>query len=453
MNKTFVCLRVLCVSVVCLFLPDVRAGEDPAALAARLGSADFAEREAAYEALLAAAARDPEGVLAVLPSDPDDIEVRAACDRLREAVAREGMRRRLLAAVGEDPTARSAAEGFLRDSRNLSAYHALIQKIPESRMTGVATVLAPSLLSAEDPEFRSRGIQLIAQTGPGAVLAIRPLLDDPSETVRSSAIHALAGLKDAASVPRFMERLANGTESERAASMHALAALNAIGEIPRLLPLLEGKKEIGLRVWVMRLLAEFDAPEARAAIERALADPVADVRAEAARLWTNRLRKDKEGLPRLLPFLEDPDPMTRMIVLRAIAQHGGQEQMPEVLKHVSVESQVRGDAMRCLARIGGAAATPHLLPYLKSPDAGVRYDAIQALGMTKDRSLIPGLMLVLEEADGKDRTVYAYAVGNLVGVPWPDNERGETALLAWWEAHKTSCTGDDCPHPYGRQAR
>ncbi len=424
------------------------ADEGVAALLARLGSVEVSEREAAFEALLAAGVRDPEPVLGAFPADPDDAEVRIACQRLRERIPIEHRRRRMHALAGDAPAARNAVDPFF-DAPSRDRASALLDAVPAERRKEAVGILA-FFLGSTDHNLRMQVILAIARHAPGEIDAVRPLVEDPDPSVRATAIDALWRMGDPGIPSRLVAYLSGDSVPERGVAEHILKERGDVSETTRIGALLD-HKDPQVRVAALRVLGEFGTPVARDLVAARLTREDPDLRLEAVRILERQ--QGAGALPAVLAFLEDPDPMMRAAVLRVIGAHGMKDLMPRVLALISEESQVRGEAMRCLALIGGPDASPHLLPYLGSERQDVRYGAIQALSVTKDRSLIPGLMQMLEESGGKDRIVYAHAAGTLVGITWKDNETGTAALEAWWRAHKAACSGDDCSHAYGRQAR
>lgn len=405
---------------------------DLAAWVDRLASDDVSERREAYEALLAAGLRAPEAVRAVLPADAADPEVRAACRQLEEAIERERLRAQILEAVGGHPSGREAAQAFF-EAPDRERLDRLWEAVPADRKGPLAGVLR-HYLAHPDPFVRGRTALALAEGAPeGAAAAIGPLLADGHPGVRAEAICTLTLLKDRSIVRQLPAFIVEGPDCVRHAAAYAGRMLAGTPDIPSILPLLKhGDPSVRTAAW--QILTGVDAPEARAAVVAALADTDPNVRMEACRLLGQSWKK--EALPHLARFLEDPDPGVRGVVLDFLGEHGGTDLMARVLAQIAEESQVRFEAMKCLARIGKEEATPHLLPYLRSRNADLRMNAVQALGFGGDRSVIPGLMLMIETCDEKDRSVYGYAAGRLAGIPWPDNERGMARLAAWWETHK-----------------
>jgi len=129
--------------------------------------------------------------------------------------------------------------------------------------------------------------------------------DDPR--VRRFLALALGRLGDARAVPALLEYLAGvrrgeGTDSET--HIYAIWALGAIGDakaVPDLVAL-AAHDDPGLRKTAVHALRVFPAPEATAALEGALGDPVGDVRWNAAAALAHR--GDRAAVPVLEQMLD-----------------------------------------------------------------------------------------------------------------------------------------------------
>ena len=130
--------------------------------------------------------------------------------------------------------------------------------------------------------------------------------DDDPRVQRFLAL-ALGRLGDARAVPALLEYLAGvrrgeGTDSET--HIYATWALGAIGDataVPDLVAL-AGHDDPGLRKTAVHALRVFPSPEATAALEGALGDPVGDVRWNAAAALAHR--GDRAAVPVLEQMLD-----------------------------------------------------------------------------------------------------------------------------------------------------
>jgi HEAT repeat protein len=127
--------------------------------------------------------------------------------------------------------------------------------------------------------------------------------DDPR--VRRYLALALGRLRDPGAVPALLAVARDpASDQDPETLIHSILALGAIGDaaaVPELVRL-ASHTDAGLRKAAVHALGSFDAPEARAALTRALEDPVADVRWNAALVLARR--KDPAAAPVVARMLD-----------------------------------------------------------------------------------------------------------------------------------------------------
>jgi len=191
--------------------------------------------------------------------------------------------------------------------------------------------------------------------------------DDPR--VRRFLALALGRLGDAQAVPALVEyltavRSGEGTDSET--HIYAVWALGAIGDaaaVPELVALTT-HDDPGLRKTAVHALGVFRSPEAIAALERALGDPLGDVRWNAAAALARHGNRaavpvleemlDREQLARSGPVTPD---QAEQILLQAVAgaallQDARLEGRLASLGKGDPSLRVRAAARRCLEQQG-----------------------------------------------------------------------------------------------------
>jgi HEAT repeat protein len=178
-----------------------------------------------------------------------------------------------------------------------------------------------------DPAFTAEVVKVFEDAGG----------DDPR--VRRYLALALGRLGDRAAVPALLQAVddagAGGARSDPETQVYAVWALGVIGDpaaVPRLVALARGD-DGGLRKAAVHALGAFATPESREALVAALADPVADVRWNAA-IALGR-RRDAAALPVLLAML-DPAPLASVPGLTA-------EQRSEVMVQAIEAASAFGD--------------------------------------------------------------------------------------------------------------
>lgn len=186
--------------------------------------------------------------------------------------------------------------------------------------------------------------------------------DDPR--VRRYLALALGRLRDPAAVPALAAVVRSPQEDPDGETVvHAALALGAIGDpaaVPDLVAL-AAHQDAGLRKVALHALRTFDRDDARDALRKALADPVADVRWNAA-LGLAR-RRDPAALPVLAQMLDraqlagvpdlTPDQANDVVMeaVRGAALHGDASLRPalERLRDGDPDLKVREAARTALA--------------------------------------------------------------------------------------------------------
>jgi HEAT repeat protein len=149
-----------------------------------------------------------------------------------------------------------------------------------------AFAFAGALEPGKAPEAAPRDPELVKET---VALFEESKEDDPR--VRRYLALALGRLRDRAAVPALLSVARDpASEQDPETLIHSILALGAIGDesaVPELVRVVS-HTDAGLRKAAAHALGSFDAPEARSALVRALEDPVADVRWNAALVLARR---------------------------------------------------------------------------------------------------------------------------------------------------------------------
>ncbi|HJL14853.1 MAG TPA: HEAT repeat domain-containing protein [Sandaracinaceae bacterium LLY-WYZ-13_1] len=163
---------------------------------------------------------------------------------------------------------------------------------------------------------------------------------------------------------------------------------------------------------VVELLSSYPAAEVDDALLRALEDPDAGVRAEAAQA-VGRVRL-REAVPRLLDWLDDSDADVRAAAARALGQIGEQHAIPNLVRVLGdSHAEVRRAGVAALAAIGGDEVVVPLLGRLDDVDARVRVEAANLLGRLGDpRAVVPLVGRARDDAPEVRAAVYS-ALGDL----------------------------------------
>jgi HEAT repeat protein len=204
----------------------------------------------------------------------------------------------------------------------------------------------------------------------------------------------------------------------------ALMALRALAEIgdeeslQALLSLYDTDLAEGLRARIVRLLEEFDSPQARARLmEIARADPSLRVRAQAiGSLEDHAWDEQVDSFMREMVRSQQPVEIRRT-ALRAIGDRADAGWIPLLgdVAATTEDDSVAGAALSALEDIGGAEATAALQAVSESAaSASIRRRALAVLAETGGEASIPVLERVaLESADRQARRAALAAIGEI----------------------------------------
>jgi HEAT repeat protein len=142
----------------------------------------------------------------------------------------------------------------------------------------------------------------------------------------------------------------------------------------------------------VQLLADVDDPRATAALERALRDDDASVRAQA--LDGLAATPGRVGAETLLPLLDDPDPAVAASAAAAVSTGPHTPDAARVLLRLAAHADpsVRSTALRHLVAVPADAAAGLAAPALDDEDSGVRSAALTTLAAVRpDEALGPAI--------------------------------------------------------------
>jgi HEAT repeat protein len=236
--------------------------------------------------------------------------------------------------------------------------------------------------------------------GKEAIPALITALKDPDPQVRSFAVYILRdmGADARAAVPALINALTDKDPGVHTAAANTLdeLKLNINAASPLLILALQTWEKDDRRTAVNCLIRI--GADAVPALNHALEDRNADVRAAAANAMQGMGRNAKAGVPALSRTLKDPEPNVRSAVVQALDQISFQEtSFPN-------KSNELGDEFK--------SAIPGLIQMLKDEDVEIRYDA--AIVLRRIVALdVPALISALKDENAKVRKGAAYALGGL----------------------------------------
>jgi len=156
---------------------------------------------------------------------------------------------------------------------------------------------------------------------------------------------------------------------------------------------------------------------------------------------------DTELVPRLVPYINDPDERVREHVIENMALNQQVAVIPRIVALSEAawresKGMYSGGPVTRLGKFTVPQARPYLNQALFSPEQFARLNALSSLVHLADRSSVPYLLLTLSDAQQKDNAQSAYYILHQVlpalGKPpspddfWKNRDAETTRLLAWW---------------------
>ena len=261
-----------------------------------------------------------------------------------------------------------------------------------------------------NPEFASEAAGALGQIpGPESLAALRGAFAEAPPTLAASILTALAPRHDADSLPLFKAGLASDSAVlvelsthalGRLASREALDALNAAKPNPALF---DARLNRAITREDDTQLGDLSAPGRPAHIRRAAFSALVQKPEQDGRLILDVLaKKDPDLLAPAITALRDPARRDLLI--------------PAAMQLATLPPAAQIQMLGVIADTGGEDLRPTVTTALDSPDPGVRFAAIPALGATGDGSSVPSLLkLLAKAADNETKAAIAAAIARLPG--------------------------------------
>ena len=297
-----------------------------------------------------------------------------------------------------------------------------------------------------------------AEQRAGALVALRPLLDDPVGPVRYAAIAALGLLRDGDAIDEVVERFADLDASVREVAVIAAAQIGGETAVEALRRALHGGTP-EMRFQAVAGVAERCPAEAAAELRGFLGDPDGEVRGQTARALASL--GDGGSADAIAKLLDDR--AARFEAALALASLGDARGVPVLCGALENGEQIfeaatalgelgAAEASDSLARIAGrffgslfaraacAAALirvgdPRGVPALQSVLGGLRSEArsyaVQLAGELRHPELLPHLLRLAERPKRVDPTVLAEALA-AYGTDYPEAQQAWTGLAGAW---------------------
>ena len=213
---------------------------------------------------------------------------------------------------------------------------------------------------------------------PGLLLE---LLQNPAVS-KPAVLDVIASQKNRFNLREILNAAYNQDPNEKAALFRIAGELVDADGVDELVSRVDGKDTIA-RTHIITLLARFDTPKVRAALQRTLKDPNKLVRAAALRAISNGSGQVDPAM--VAPLLRDPD------------------------------IDVQNPAIELLCRSKHPETVRHLVEVLKDESEGARRAAVEVLNVVGDESSVKFLLKAIRDADWWVRSRAADALGKIGG--------------------------------------
>jgi HEAT repeat protein len=278
-----------------------------------------------------------------------------------------------------------------------------------------APIVEPFLADA-DPAVAIAAVQILGQIGsPDSAPKVLRFLESPEPSQRQAAVAALAGMGARNQAKKIAERLDDEQTLVRWEAIRALGRLRARDYADRigaslkddggLAPGLEALGAFGLRASAPRILPFLETPDPgiRWRAVRALGD--VDATDDAARI---------------AGMLKDPDSYVRLCALRALAALGARDHAGKMLELLrDEEAEVAQAAAEEASLLASPDQVRAVVPLLEDGDSFVRYCALRFLVRAGATEALPAIAARLGKGPVLDRDV-VWAIGRLGGKEYRD---------------------------------
>jgi eukaryotic-like serine/threonine-protein kinase len=269
------------------------------------------------------------------------------------------------------------------------------------------------------------------------------------ELPRAALLEILAAQKDRLEARLLLNRAYQAETTEKAALFRLIADISDENILPELISRLSGK-DIGAKVHIIEMLAKFDRPDVRHALEQELSsenklvrqsalgalgrmsgdidiallcgllrDPDLNVQNGAVEVIIKRRHPDT--FKHLVEILKDESEFARRAAVEVLNEIGDQESIKDLLSALSDNDWwVRARATDALARIGGPRVIDAILGLINDKDESVRRAAVEILNTTKDERAVQHLIGATTDPDWwvKERAADALGdIGDVRAVP------------------------------------
>ncbi|MEJ2059293.1 MAG: HEAT repeat domain-containing protein [Gammaproteobacteria bacterium] len=290
------------------------------------------------------------------------------------------------------------------------------------------------------------------------VLQRRPSAYNPNELVplfsessvsKSGLIKALSASGKTLDKNNLLKQAYTLEANDRKALFNLISEIVDESMIPELLNRLSGTDQ-SIRVNIVRLLARFNTPQVRTALQGLLSDknPLvkqaaldtlsgmdltmdvsqlaklmrdADINVQNKAVDAMIKLRDPQTIKYLVPLLKDESEYVRRGAVEVLNEIGSARDVKDLLESArDADWWVRARAADALAKIGGKRVVEAVVELIRDKDEYIRRSAIEILNATRDERSLSYLLRALDDEDWwvRERAVDALAaIGNKAAVP------------------------------------
>jgi HEAT repeat protein len=253
---------------------------------------------------------------------------------------------------------------------------ALIELVSREKIPSWYGLLVP-LLSSGRAAVRTRALEELGRrdlrkfSGP-----VVPLLRDADRRVAWQAAYTLLEMEARDRIPEIAPLLKDPEQSIRPNVLHVLGLLGDREHGPLLAPLLEDA-DPDVAIAAVQALGRFQAREYAGKIVRFLEASEPSHRQAAIVALSRMGASDKAD--KIAEKLADAEILVRWEAIRALGRLKARRYAAQIVAAVDDDGGL-APGLEAMGALGLRELSPHILPFLKTPDPGIRWRAVRALG-------------------------------------------------------------------------
>jgi HEAT repeat protein len=283
----------------------------------------------------------------------------------------------------------------LVSSRDPAVRVRALEELGRRELFRYADFVIPKL---RDPDRRTAwqaAYTLIQMDARGRVRDLVALLKDPEASVRPNVVHALLRLGEREHAPLLEPYLEDADPAVAIAAVEILGRIGAFDSAPRILPFLKAS-DPSQRQTAIAALASMGARGEAPKIAERLGDEMMLVRWEAVRALGRLGAREYAG--RIAESLEEDGGLAPG--LEALGKLGVREQAPHIVPFLETpDPGIRWRAVRALGEVDAAEDSGRIAGMLKDPDSFVRLCALQALAALGAREHAGAMLALLRDEE------------------------------------------------------